>query len=408
MKTFRRPMFRKGGNVGDGIMTGIVDRSMHAEDPIVTGNDSFLSNVDIGEPKTQEQYIEEIKAGAGDYGGMDPLTSFLLTAGPNVAGATSFSDAIQRLQPGTQQLLKDQAAKAKYDRDIRMAGTKLALADQQKFDDRRFDLALKADDRSYQEFLKDDEREYLAGIKADDRIYNKELIQDERKFNLDLIKDSRAYDKLQLEDKREYDARILDEAREYNKMEKEDQREYEKKLIEEGRAFELEKIIRAEEFQEKLYDKEQEAAKRYTEKDFIEVYEGDTLQANNRANFENNKLKTKVLDKFGSQFDGFLNGPNDPQESTMIKKKNNKKVGKVYYDVNIGKFKIYNKKTDGTYDFELIKDIDTYTIPDAPAGSTAEEKDAVIDERFNYLSPDQKKILEDIKKNKPDDFGIGA
>ena len=400
MKTFRRPMFRKGGNVGDGIMTGIVDRSMHAEHP-------FVSDVDIGEPKTQEQYIEEIRAGAGDYGGMDPLTSFLLTAGPNVAGATSFSDAIQRLQPGTQQLLKDQAAKAKYDRDIRMAGTKLALADQQKFDDRRFDLALKADDRSYQEFLKDDEREYLAGIKADDRIYNKELIQDERKFNLDLIKDSRAYDKLQLEDKREYDARILDEAREYNKMEKEDQREYEKKLIEEGRAFELEKIIRAEEFQEKLYDKEQEAAKRYTEKDFIEVYEGDTLQANNRANFENNKLKTKVLDKFGSQFDGFLNGPNDPQESTMIKKGNNKKVGKVYYDVNIGKFKIYNKKTDGTYDFELIKDIDTYTIPDAPAGSTKEEKDAEIDKRFEVLSPEQRRIIEEIQ-NKPEDPYPGA
>jgi len=401
MKTFRRPMFRKGGNVGSGIMTDIVDRSMHAENP-------FVSDVDIGEPKTQEQYIEEIRAGAGDYGGMDPLTSFLLTAGPNVAGATSFSDAIQRLQPGTQQLLKDQAAKAKYDRDIRMAGTKLALADQQRFDDRRFDLALKADDRSYQDFLRDDEREYLAGIKKDDRIYNEGLIKDERKFNLDLIQDARAYDKLQLDDKRAYDAKILEESRKYNEMEKEDQREYEKKLIEEGRAFELEKIIRAEEFQKDIMKEERELEKRYTEKDFIEVYEGDTLQANNRADFENKKLKTKVLDKFGSQFDGFLNGPNDPQESTMIKKGNNKKVGKVYYDVNIGKFKIYNKKTDGTYDFQLIKDIDTYTIPDAPAGSTAEEKDAVIDERFNYLSPDQKKILEDIKKNKPDDFGTGA
>ena len=400
-------MFRKGGNVGDGIMTGIVDRSMHAEDPIVTGNNSFLSNVDIGEPKTQEQYIEEIKAGAGDYGGMDPLTSFLLTAGPNVAGATSFSDAIQRLQPGTQQLLKDQAAKAKYDRDIRMAGTKLALDDERRFDDRRFNLALKADDRSYQEFLRDDEREYLAGIKKDDRIYNKELIDDERKFNLDLIQDSRAYDKLQLEDKREYDAKILNEARTYQDMKDEEKREYEKKLIEEGRAFELEKIIRAEDFQEKLYDKEQEAAKRYTEKDFIEVYEGDTLQANNRANFENNKLKTKVLEKFGSQFEGFLNGPNDPQESTMIKKGNNKKVGKVYYDVNTGEAKIYNKKTDGTYGFQVI-DIDTYVKPDAPKGSTQKEKDEEIDKRFDVLSDDQRRIIEEIRKNKPDDFGTGA
>jgi hypothetical protein len=407
MRTFRRPMFRKGGNVGDGIMTGIVDRSMHAENPIVTDNDPFLSNVDIGQPKTQAEYIEEIRAGAGDYGGYDPLTSFLLTAGPSVAGATNFADAISRLKPATAQLIKSADAKAKYDRDVRMAGTKLALADEQKFDDRRFNLALKADDRSYQDFLKQDERDYLAGIKADDRIYNKELIQDERKFNLDLIQDARAYDKLQLEDKREYDAKILDESRKYNQMEKEDQRKYEQKLIEEGRAFELDKIIRAEEFQEKLYDKEQEAAKRYTEKDFIEVYEGDTLQANNRAKFENSKLKTKFIEKFGSNFDGFLNGPNDPQESTLIKKGNNKKVGKVYYDVNTGEAKIYNKKTDGTYGFQVI-DIDTYVKPDAPKGSTQKEKDEEIDKRFDVLSDDQKRILEEIRKNKPDDFGTGA
>ena len=389
-------MFRKGGNVGDGIMTGIVDRSMHAENP-------FVSDVDIGTPKTQEQYIEEIKAGAGDYGGMDPLTSFLLTAGPNVAGATSFSDAIQRLQPGTQQLLKDQADKAKYDRDIRMAGTKLALGDQQKFDDRRFQLALTADDRSYKDFLKEDERDYLADIKADDRLYNKDLIKDERKFNLDLIQDSRAYDKLQLEDKREYDAKILDEARKYNSMEKEDQREYEKRLIEEGRSFELEKIIRAEEFQKDLMKEERELEKRYTEKDFIEVYEGDTLQAKNRANFENSKLKTTFIEKFGSNFDGFLNGPNDPQESTMIKKGNNKKVGKVYYDVNTGEAKIYNKKTDGTFGFQKI-DIDTYVKPDAPAGSTQEEKDAEIDKRFEILSEDQRRKLEEIKNMPPDPY----
>jgi len=407
MRTLKRPMFRKGGNVGDGIMTGIVDRSMHAENPIVTGNDPFVSNVDIGQPKTQAEYIEEIRAGAGDYGGYDPLTSFLLTAGPSVAGATSFSDAINRLQPATQQLIKSADAKAKYDRDVKMAGTKLALADAQKFDDRRFNLALKADDRSYQDFLKEDERDYLAGIKADDRIYNKELIKDERQFNLDLIKDARDYDKLQLEDKREYDAKILDEARKYNKMEKEDQREYEQKLINEGRAFELDKIIRAEDFQREILAEEREADKRYTEKDFIEVYEGDTLQAKNRADFENKKLKTTFIEKFGSNFEGFLNGPNDPQESTMIKKGNNKKVGKVYYDVNTGEAKIYNKKTDGTYGFQVI-DIDTYVKPDPPKGSTQAEKDAKIDERFNYLSEDQQKILEDIRKNKPDDFGTGA
>jgi len=401
MRTFRRPMFRKGGNVGDGIMTGIVDRT-EAQNGY-TG----MESIDIGTPKTQAEYIEEIQAGAGGYGGYDPLTSFLLTAGPSVAGATGFADAINRLQPATKQLIEQADKKAKFDRDVRMAGTKLALGDAQKFDDRRFNLALKADDRSYQDFLKQDERDYLAGIKADDRIYNKELIKDERQFNLDLIKDARDYDKLQLEDKREYDAKILDEARKYNKMEKEDQREYEQKLINEGRAFELDKIIRAEEFQKDMYDREKEEAKRYTEKDFIEVYEGDTLQANNRAKFENNKLKTKFIEKFGSNFEGFLNGPNDPQESTLIKKGNNKKVGKVYYDVNTGEAKIYNKKTDGTYGFQII-DIDTYVKPDAPKGSTKAEKDAEIDKRFEVLSDDQRRIIEEIRKNKPDDFGTGA
>jgi|TARA_R100001443_G_scaffold117274_1_gene141039 hypothetical protein len=400
MRTFKRPMFRKGGNVGVGIMTGIVDRT-EAQDGY-TG----LENLDIGTPKTQEQFIEEIRAGAGDYGGYDPLTSFLLTAGPSVAGATSFADAIEKLKPATQQLIKGADAKAKFDRDVRMAGTKLALADQQKFDDRAFDLALKADDRSYQDFLREDERDYLAGVKADDRIYNKELIQDERKFNLDLIQDQRAYNKLEKEDQRTYDAKILEDARAYAKMEKEEQRKYEEKLIKEGRAFELDKIIRAEDFQKEILADERELEKRYTEKDFIEVYEGDTLQANNRAKFENNKLKTKFIEKFGSNFEGFLNGPNDPQESTLIKNKNNKKLGKVYYDVNTGEAKIYNKKTDGTYGFQII-DIDTYTKPEAPKGSTKAEKDAKIDERFDYLSDDQRRILEDIRENKPEDFGYG-
>ncbi len=200
---------------------------------------------------------------------------------------------------------------------------------------------------------------------------------------------------------------ILDEATQYADMKEEEKREYEKGLIEEGRQFELDKIIRAEKFQKEIMAEERELDKRYTEKDFIEVYEGDTLQANNRAEFENKKLKSKFIEKFGSNFDGFLNGPNDPQESTLIKKGNNKKVGKVYYDVNTGEVKIYNKKTDGTYGFQVI-DINTYVKPDTPKGSTQEEKDAEIDKRFEVLSDEQRRIIEEIQKNKPDDFGTGA
>ena len=442
MRTFKRPMFRKGGNVGNGIMTGIVDRSMHAADPFVGDTDQFpkidvtsavqdtsgnidtslpsegrgveyLSEefsakpVDIGKPKSVEEYLATLKEGAGEYGGMDPLTSFLLTAGPSVAGATNFADAINRLQPATKQLIKGADAKAKYNRDLRKAAVNLGLQDEQKFEDRRFNLALKMNDREYQKFLTDDERGYLNAVRQDDRVYNKDLIKNTREFELSLLRDKRAYDKLSEEDRREYDLKVADRARAYQKLDVEEQRAYEEKLIKEGRAFELDKIKRAEDFQKERYDLEKEAAKRYTEKDFIEVYEGDTLQANNRAEFENKKLKTKFIEKFGSNFDGFLNGPNDPQESTLIKKGNNKKVGKVYYDVNTGEAKIYNKKTDGTYGFQVI-DIDTYVKPDAPKGSTKEEKDAEIDKRFEVLSPEQRRIIEEIQKNKPDDFGTGA
>jgi len=400
MRTFRRPMFRKGGNVGDGIMTGIVDRSMHAEDPFVGETDQFPRlnttprafkpmeyeniNIDelVGTPKTQAEYIEELKAGAGEYGGMDPLTSFLLTAGPNVAGATSFSDAVNRLKPATQQLIKGADAKAKYNRDLRMAATKLAIGAEEKSEDKRFKLNLQDMDQENQ---------------------------------VKYLNDERAYNALTEEDKRDFQLQVADRARAYEKLDKEAQREYEEKLISEGRAFELEQIKRKEDFemdkmdkqqkfQKDLYDQQQEEAKKYTEKDFIEVYEGDTLQASNRAKFENSKLKTVFIEKFGSQFDGFLNGPNDPQESTMIKKGSNKKVGKVYYDVNTGQAKIYNKKTDGTYGFQVI-DINTYVKPDAPVDDK-NKKTSVFDAEEIFggsgSTPVDEKIRDLVSKNKED------
>ena len=374
-------MFRKGGNVGNGIMSGITDRVQAQEgypnpvldtlqsETIETAQSPGI-NVDIGQPKTTAEYIEELKAGAGEYGGLDPLTSFLLTAGPSVAGATGFADAIQRLQPGTQQLLKDAEAKAKYDRDIRMAGTKLGLADQQKFDDRRFQLAIKADDRSYQDFLRQDERDYLAKVKADDRLYNKDLIKDERDYNLKLLEDARAYDKLQIEDKRAYDAKILEEARAYQNMKDEEKREYEKKLIEEGRQFELDQIIRKEEFQLKLLDKELEKEQQFTVKDFAETYGGSRNQAANRVKFENQDIEAKIIDKFGDKnFGGLIGGEFHGSTSKKLEKAKDRDVGKVYFDVMDGKVKRLRKTKEG-YKFEIIEDVSTFVEPEAPTDTT--------------------------------------
>ena len=101
---------------------------------------------------------------------------------------------------------------------------------------------------------------------------------------------------------------MTDKARAYQKLDEQEKKDYEQDMINQGRAFELEQIKRKEEFemekirratrfQKELYEQEKEEAKKYTEKDFIEVYEGDTLQAKNRAEFENEKLKTKIYRK---------------------------------------------------------------------------------------------------------------
>ena len=78
MKTLRRPMFRKGGNVGTGVMTGIVDRGNYA-----TGTPNLKN---IGEGDIQET-VNLIRGGGQDMGS-DPLTDFLLQFGPNLLSQT--------------------------------------------------------------------------------------------------------------------------------------------------------------------------------------------------------------------------------------------------------------------------------------------------------------------------------
>ena len=91
----------------------------------------------------------------------------------------------------------------------------------------------------------------------------------------------------------------------------------------------------------------------------------------------------------------------------MLKNPKDKDVGKVFYDLETGEIKRFRKTSDG-YEFEKIKDIDTFVEEEPPAGKTKKEKDDEIKKRFDFFSDDQKKIIEDIQKNKPDDFGTGA
>ena len=113
-RIFKRPMFRKGGNVGEGIMTGIVDREMHA-----------VSDPDgVGGKSNRERIMEAYdKYPSQDF---DPLTQFLLQYGPAAATQTGGGGTIGNLLAAGKEpiadLIKNRGAENKFKRKIAMEG----------------------------------------------------------------------------------------------------------------------------------------------------------------------------------------------------------------------------------------------------------------------------------------------
>jgi hypothetical protein len=99
--TFKRPMFRKGGDVGGGIMNNIVERGQYA-----TSNAE-----DLGVGVKLSDSIDTIMAAGGDSKLDDPLTQFLLQLGPRIGTTTGGGGIIGNIllasKEPTADLLKD-------------------------------------------------------------------------------------------------------------------------------------------------------------------------------------------------------------------------------------------------------------------------------------------------------------
>ena len=102
-KTFKRPMFRKGGDVGGGIMDNVVERRNYAK----SNAEDFTSLSD------RIKFIEGL--GGGDSKLDDPLTKFLLELGPNIVGQTGGGGTIGNIllasKEPTANLFKDMSDK---------------------------------------------------------------------------------------------------------------------------------------------------------------------------------------------------------------------------------------------------------------------------------------------------------
>ena len=105
-RTLKRPMFRKGGEVMEGIMTGITPRKMYALGPTDQG---VVDNV-----RRKMNLIDVISGGGSPLS--DPLTQFLLTAGPDLvagkaAGGTKLQEILGGIKPGLDRAVKTQQLK---------------------------------------------------------------------------------------------------------------------------------------------------------------------------------------------------------------------------------------------------------------------------------------------------------
>ena len=176
-KVFRRPMFRKGGNVGEGIMTGIVDREQYQVGTYPTdrgfdgdfgegtrsaeelGYDfnfavpTFKQGSNKSFEDIQEQYRTSLLDAAGDRGGYDPLTTFLLEYGPQLAnteGGNLVQNLIGAAKKPVSTMLKEKSAEDRFKRDIRLKATGAAIETKKEQDAQAMDIenkleALKAD-----------------------------------------------------------------------------------------------------------------------------------------------------------------------------------------------------------------------------------------------------------------------
>ena len=111
-KIFNRPMFRKGGEVGGGIMTGVM-----------------RDNFDVGGSATEQ--LMKVAQQYPDQG-MDPFTQFLIEGGINLASQPStgggiVADIATAAKGPTSQLMTGLSKRGNFNRDLALAGAKIDI-----------------------------------------------------------------------------------------------------------------------------------------------------------------------------------------------------------------------------------------------------------------------------------------
>ena len=372
-RVLKRPMFRKGGPVNEGIMTGIVDRENHAENPFVGGQRGMGVNTDFGlEEKvntTPQMNLPDLKSmtkenidllleAAGPRGGFDPVTQFLLEYGPEAAtktGGGTFANLISAAKKPIESLIAGKQREDDFLRSIRTQATGAAMK-------QRSELEASERDRLFKTELADKQAEL-----------NRELSQAEI-----------------LAAKERADAKYLQDL---EIVSKKSQADYEtrSKLLKEADL--LEQKTTTEKIQE------------YTP-GFAEEYDNDFTKGNRRAKFEF-EIRQKIAENFGeSKVGGHIDvDVNDEKRINKVMKSKIKAGGaqKIYYNVNDGKAYLLTEQGLQPVDLAGGAEQITEVTETTPGGETETIKEtSKIEDIFSGAGETEldKKIKEQIQENR--------
>ena len=122
MKTLRRPMFRKGGEVGGGIMTGVM-----------------RENYDNGTPRPSERITKILEQFSEPA--FDPISQLLIQGGLNTMSQTGggglLGNVAKAFQAPTGQFFKDMSKRQDVKRDIALEGVIADIGQDQKNEENR-------------------------------------------------------------------------------------------------------------------------------------------------------------------------------------------------------------------------------------------------------------------------------
>ena len=150
MRTLRRPMFRKGGEVGGGIMTGVM-----------------RENYDNGTPRPSERITKVLEQFSEPA--FDPISQLLIQGGLNTMSQTGggglLGNVAKAFQAPTGQFFKDMSKRQGVKRDIALEGVIADIGQEQANEENRIKVQLAQDKRDFDAAQGDLDRQNKLAIK---------------------------------------------------------------------------------------------------------------------------------------------------------------------------------------------------------------------------------------------------